>query len=103
MSVVEAEAPVAPVARPSRSALQRRQTQLAWMLMAPTIAVILCVAAYPLVRTFYDSFTDAAFGYQQKFIGWTNYYNLLHDVSFRESVFETFKFTIITVVFEFLL
>lgn len=72
------------------------------MLLTPTIAVVVFIAAYPLARTFYDSFTDAAFGYPTRFIGWTNFYNLLHDVTFRETVYETFKFTIITVFFEFI-
>src|SRR5947209_12435107 len=103
MAIGEAREAIAPTVKPSRTALQNKQTQLAWLLMTPTIAVILFVAAYPLVRTFYDSFTDAAFGYPSKFIGWTNFYNLLHDVQFRESIYETFKFAIITVVFEFVL
>src|SRR5579864_3526179 len=103
MAIGEAEKTIAVAARPSRTALQNKQTQLAWLLLAPTLAVVLFVAAYPLVRTFYDSFTNAAFGYPSNFIGWTNYYNLIHDLQFRESVYETFKFTIITVVFEFVL
>ncbi len=104
MASVEArQAGGRPKPRSSRTALQTKQTRLAWLLLAPTLAVVLFVAAYPLARTFLDSFTDAAFGYPTHFIGWTNFYNLLHDVQFRESVFETFKFTFITVFFEFVL
>lgn len=74
------------------------------MLMAPTLLVVIVVAAYPLLTTFYDSFTDAAFGSSTTdFIGWTNFHNLLQDEPFRASVLETFKFTIITVFFEFVL
>ena len=98
-----AEKAAAVVTKPSRTALQNRQTQLAWLLMAPTIAVIIFVAAYPLVRTFYDSFTDATFGQVTHVVGWTNYYNLIHDTPFWDSVKETFKFTVITVIFEFVL
>jgi trehalose/maltose transport system permease protein len=71
--------------------------------MGPTIAVILFIAAYPLFRTFYDSFTNTAFGYPTKFIGWTNYYNLVRDTQFWDSVETTIKFSIITVIFEFVL
>src|SRR5437660_1742811 len=72
--------------------------------IVPTIAVILFVAAYPLGRTFYDSFTDASFGSSvTHFVGWTNYYNLIHDTPFRSAIELTFKFAIITVVFEFVL
>jgi trehalose/maltose transport system permease protein len=103
-TVAEAEKPVAVVAQPSRTALQNKQTQLAWLLMSPTLAVIIFVAAYPLGRTFYDSFTDASFGASAThFIGWTNYYNLIHDTPFWNSVKETFKFTILTVILEFVL
>jgi trehalose/maltose transport system permease protein len=111
MSVLQAEkeaiVPPAGTQRPPRrrttTALQSKQTRLAWLLMSPTIAVVVLVAAYPLIRTFINSFTDAAFGAPTIFIGWTNYYNLLHDVTFWQSVLETFKFTIITVSFEFVL
>ncbi|SRR5579884_6095 len=94
---------VKPKRRSSRTALQSKQTQLAWLLMLPTIAVVILVAAYPLVRTFYTSFTDAAFGYRTHFIGWTNLYNVLQDGKFRETVYETFKFALITVPSEFVL
>ncbi len=87
----------------SRTALQTKQMQLAWLLMLPTVAVIVLVAAYPLGRTVYDSFTDATFGQATHFIGWTNYYNLWNDSAFRDAVAETFKFSVITVIFEFLL
>ncbi len=103
-TLVEAEKPAVAVSRPSRTALQNKQTQLAWMLMAPTIAVIIFVAAYPLGRTFYDSFTDASFGSPvTHFVGWTNYYNLIHDTPFLNSIKLTVKFAIITVFFEFIL
>ena len=105
--IAGAEKAAVVVAKPSRTALQNKQTQLAWLLMAPTIAVILFVAAYPLARTFYDSFTDATFGQVTHFTGWTNYYNLIHDKypygGWWASVRETFEFAVITVVFEFVL
>lgn len=88
--------------RRSTTSLQKGQTRLAWLLMAPTLIIVLLVAAYPLAQTFYSSFTDAAFGANAHFIGWTNFYNLIRDVAFRESVYTTFKFTIVTVVFEFI-
>lgn len=107
MSVAEgSERPIVPrpvPSKPSRTALQRRQARLAWLMLSPTVLVVLAVAAYPLGRTVYDSFTNAAFGQASHFIGWTNYYNLMHDLKFRESVFETFKFAVITVPIEFVM
>ena len=104
MGVVAGVEKAATVARkPSRTALQNQQTQLAWLLLAPTVAVLLFIAAYPLARTFYDSFTNASFGQPTHVIGWTNYYNLIHDTPFWNSVELTLKFTVITVIFEFIL
>jgi trehalose/maltose transport system permease protein len=103
-TVAETEEKVAVRTRPSRTALQNKQTQVAWLLLSPTIAVIILIAAYPLGRTFYDSFTDASFGAAAThFIGWTNYYNLLHDTAWWDAVRQTFKFTVLTVILEFVL
>lgn len=78
---------------------------MAWMLLTPTLIMIILVALYPLLQTFYQSFTDArlASGVAPKFIGLQNYQDLLRDVQFRTSIGTTLRFTAITVVFEFLL
>lgn len=99
---VEKRAGVA--ARRATTELRAKQTRLAWIMLAPTIVVIALVAAYPLGRTIYDSLTDASFSNPvTHFVGLKNYSNLIQDVQFQNSILETFKFTIITVVFEFIL
>jgi trehalose/maltose transport system permease protein len=92
--------------RRSMAPLQRRQTRLAWILMAPALAVVGFVALYPLALTVYQSFTDEQFlrGLQPiEWIGLENYRNLVEDTIFRDSVITTIKFTVITVFFEFVL
>src|ERR687884_1292788 len=94
------------VKRRRRSKLQRRQTTLAWILLLPALAVVAFVAFYPLGKTVYYSFTDQQFlsGLQPtKWIGLRNYKDLIHDVDFRNSIWVTVKFTLITVSFEFVL
>src|ERR687888_441003 len=94
------------VRRRRRSKLQRRQTMLAWILLLPALAVVGFVAFYPLGKTVYYSFTDQQFlaGLQPtKWIGLRNYKDLIHDVDFRNSIWVTVKFTLITVSFEFVL
>src|SRR5919198_1448945 len=94
------------VRRRRRSKLQRRQTMLAWILLLPALAVVGFVAFYPLGKTVYYSFTDQQFlaGLQPtKWIGLQNYKDLIHDVDFRNSIWVTVKFTLITVSFEFVL
>jgi trehalose/maltose transport system permease protein len=85
--------------------LQRRQTRLAWVLLAPALAVLGLVAFYPLGKTVYQSFTNEQFLALEptKWIGLDNYRRLIHDTIFRDAVWTTVKFTLITVAFEFVL
>ncbi|CAA9587805.1 MAG: Maltodextrin ABC transporter, permease protein MdxF [uncultured Thermomicrobiales bacterium] len=84
---------------------RQQQTRLAWLLLLPTLAIVVFVALYPLAQTIYQSFTDArlASGVAPKFIGLQNYSDLVRDLDFRRSILVTLQFTLLTVVFEFLL
>jgi trehalose/maltose transport system permease protein len=80
--------------------------RLAWIMLSPALAVVGFVAIYPLGQTIYQSFTNEQFlaGLEPtKWIGLENYRNLIHDTVFRDSVWTTVKFTLITVLFEFVL
>jgi trehalose/maltose transport system permease protein len=94
-----------PVRRRRGTKLKRRQTRLAWLLLVPALAVVALVALYPLGKTIYQSFTDQEFlGLTPtKWVGLRNYKDLYHDTLFRNSIWETVKFTLITVSFEFVL
>lgn len=105
---VQAQQPAVTLPTPKRrttTTLQRRQARLAWMMLLPTLAVIAFVALWPLIQTIYQSFTDARFNSTTPttFIGLKNYQNLLTDTIFRQAVWVTIKFTVITVIFEFIL
>src|SRR3954451_3081137 len=105
MSSVATPAPT-PRRRRRRSRLQRRQTRLGWVLLLPALAVVAFVAIYPLGKTVYYSFTNQEFlaGIEPtKWVGLQNYKDLWHDSIFRHSVWVTIKFTLITVIFEFVL
>jgi trehalose/maltose transport system permease protein len=94
-----------PTRRRRGTKLKRRQTRLAWLLLLPSLAVVALIAVYPLGKTVYQSFTD------QEFLGLTpttwvglqNYRDLYHDTFFRDAIWTTIKFTLITVSFEFVL
>ena len=95
-----------PRRRRRRSKLQRRQTRIAWVLLIPALLVVALVAIYPLGKTIYYSFTNQEFlqGIEPtKWVGLENYRTLWHDTIFRNAVWETIKFTLITVAFEFVL
>src|SRR3954453_506977 len=92
--------------RRRKSRLQRRQSRIAWVLPVPGLAVVAFVALYPLGKTIYYSFTNQEFlaGIEPtKWVGLDNYRTLWHDEIFRHSVWVTVRFTLITVVFEFVL
>jgi trehalose/maltose transport system permease protein len=106
MSSVATPAPAPRRRRRRRSKLQRRQSRIAWLLLVPALAVVAFVAIYPLGKTIYQSFTNQEFlaGLTPtKWVGLDNYKALWHDSVFRHAVWVTIKFTVITVVFEFVL
>jgi trehalose/maltose transport system permease protein len=104
MSTVATPAPV-PRRRRKSTKLQRRQTRLAWLLLLPSLAVVALVAIYPLGKTVYQSFTDQQFLALEpaSWVGLRNFDDLWNDAIFRDSVWTTIKFTLITVAFEFVL
>jgi trehalose/maltose transport system permease protein len=105
MSTVATPAP-APRRRRRRGKLQRRQTRIGWLLLLPALAAVGFVAIYPLGKTVYESFTNQEFlqGLEPtKWVGLDNYRTLWHDTIFRDAVWQTVKFTLITVSFEFVL
>jgi trehalose/maltose transport system permease protein len=104
MSTVATPAPTG--RRRRRTKLQRRQTRLGWLLLIPALAVVAFVALYPLGKTVYQSFTNQEFlaGLEPtRWVGLQNYRDLWHDTIFRDAVWKTVEFTLITVAFEFVL
>jgi len=104
MSTVATPAP-RPRRRRKAPKLKRRQTRLAWVLLVPSLAVVALVALYPLGKTVFQSFTDEEFLALNpaSWVGLENYKDLWNDTIFRDSIWTTLKFTVITVSFEFVL
>ena len=94
-----------PRRRRKATKLKRRQTRLAWVLLVPSLAVVALVALYPLGKTVFQSFTDEEFLALNpaSWVGLENYKDLWNDTIFRDSIWTTLKFTVITVSFEFVL
>jgi trehalose/maltose transport system permease protein len=84
------------------SAFDRKRAASAWLFLLPALLVMAFIALYPLVYTFYLSFTNARLGSAAptKFIGLRNYGDLAVDQSFRDAVVVTVFFTVLTVVLE---
>ncbi|AMG56471.1 carbohydrate ABC transporter permease [Pantoea vagans] len=83
--------------------LRQREQRQAWVLLAPMLLVMLLLTAWPLLRTIWLSFTDAALigsGETPAWIGLENYRYALSDPDFRASVWRTLYFTLVSVTFE---
>lgn len=85
--------------------LASSQTRTAWLLLIPTILVVAAVAMVPLGQTIWYSFTNARLASIRptSFVGLKNYRDLINDTAFRNSIWVTVKFSVITVLFEFAL
>ena len=92
-------------ARRKRSELAKRQERLAYLLLIPTLVVVIGVAFYPLANTFYATFFDAKLGSAKAwtYIGLKNYTHLWNDNKWWEAVWATVKFTVVSVAFELVL
>lgn len=99
----------------SGSDLSAQRTRSAWIFLAPTLLVLAMVAGWPLVRTIYFSFTNATLNNLDgaEFIGFSNYLTwitlqsgrtvwrgLLVDPAWWGAVWNTLRFTLISVSIE---
>lgn len=97
------------------SRLSRQRTHSAWLFLTPMLAVLACVALYPLYRTIWFGFTDASLDLigEAHWIGFRNYleyvdygngkgeyFGLLVDMRWWRSVWNTVWFAVVSVAFE---
>jgi len=71
-----------------------------YILVLPTIIVILAVAGYPIVNSLWLSLQDNPLSTSSNFVGLQNYAQVLGSSEFRTAVGVTFGFTIIAVALE---
>lgn len=74
----------------------------AWMLIAPALLFIAVIVAWPLVETFRLSFTDARLG-GENYIGFENYQDLAESRRFKETIFRTFYWMVLSVTLKLIL
>ncbi|WP_117232922.1 carbohydrate ABC transporter permease [Vibrio maerlii] len=93
--------------------LQEKRARSAYFLVAPALILLFGVAGWPLIRTFFYSFTDAALDAPDdySFVGFENYftmfegeaYGVLADALWWQAVGNTLWFTFWSVSFELVL
>ncbi len=84
--------------------LRAQDTRTAWLLIIPSLVVILGVTLWPILYTFILSFFLAPTGLNQvrTFVGLGNYIEMVTDHTFRETIGRTLYFTIVSVGLEML-
>ncbi len=84
-----------------RSQWAKSRERLAWLLVLPAIIVVCGIALYPLAQTIWLSFTDANLHESSaEWVGLRNYQRLWDSTLFRNAVYHTIQFTVVTVFFE---
>jgi ABC-type sugar transport system permease subunit len=88
-----------------RYSLREQDTRIAWLLVAPSLLVILGVTLWPIISTFFLSFFVAPTGINQArtFVGFGNYLSMLRDPAFWGTVKRTLYFTVVSVGLELIL
>ncbi|MDP5307389.1 carbohydrate ABC transporter permease [Paracoccus spongiarum] len=101
--------------RAAGPSLQQRRQKAAFWFLAPMLIALFCVAAWPLLRTIWFSFTDATLSnlYDAKWIGFDNYLQVrtlssgrtvlrgtLVDPAWWNAVWNTVRFSLVSVAFE---
>jgi multiple sugar transport system permease protein len=91
--------------RKKNFSIEKIETRDAWLMMSPTILILLVIAIYPVLRTFWLSLHEMVLtnpGSGFPFIGFKNYIQLFQDTRAWESIVFTSKFTVVTVSLELL-
>lgn len=71
-----------------------------YLLVLPTVIVILAVAGYPILNSFWLSLLDNPLSPSASFAGLQNFVQLFQNSTFIASIGSTFAFTIISVILE---
>lgn len=71
-----------------------REDVLGYVLVAPVVIIVLGLIGYPFVLALLLSLTDKVIGSPAHFIGFENFVRLAHDAIYRQTLRNTFVFTI---------
>src|SRR5262245_24225083 len=85
-----------------RSTLQQQDARMAWLLITPSLLIMLGVTLWPVISTFILSFFHVPTGINQvrTFVGLANYIEMLKDQLFWETIGRTLYFTVVSVGLE---
>ena len=97
MSAVSHTEPAVQKTALGRSRFLKSEAITGYMLISPAVFLMLVLLAYPFVLAVYISMTDRVLGEPGRFIGIWNFVKLVEDPLFRQTVYNSFIYTISTV------
>ncbi len=82
--------------------LRQQDARTAWLLLAPSLLVLLGITLWPVISTLILSFFNVSSGIGQTrtFVGFGNYIDMLSDPTFWETIWRTLYFTVVSVGLE---
>lgn len=88
-----------------RASWAKARERLAWLMVAPSLLVVIIVALYPLMQTVYSSFTNARLdgSAPTTWVGLGQYEFIFNDRNFRNALQNTVIFTVLSVLLETIL
>lgn len=89
----------------TRQTLRQQDVRIGWLLVAPSLLIILGITLQPILTTFVLSFFRTVQGRftPEIFVGLKNYLFFLQDTIFWQTIGRTFYFTVVSVGLEILL
>jgi ABC-type sugar transport system permease subunit len=96
---------ISPTRPRRRLSLRQQDARTAWLLVIPSLVVILGVTLWPIIYTFVLSFFHAPTGINQvrTFVGLGNYIEMVKDQTFWDTIGRTMYFTVVSVGLEMVL
>ena len=85
--------------------LRKQDARIAWLLLAPSLVILMGVMLWPIIYTFILSLENAPTGINQvrTFVGLGNYLDMLKDPTFWATIGRTLYFTVVSVAMELVL
>src|SRR5512137_633642 len=90
-------------ARPWWRGFVKSEALTGYFLISPAVFLMLVLLAYPFVLAVWISMTDRVLGEPGKFVWFSNFYKLIQDPIFRNTVWNSFVYTFATVFLKMLL
>jgi ABC-type sugar transport system permease subunit len=82
----------------------KQENRLGYLFVIPTFLLVAALFFYPLVKTIIDSLYKSSLVFPKpKFVGFGNFLDVLSDRTFYEILLQSFIWTIVVVLFQFLL